>query len=79
MVGVTTPRSLAVSSFGVLETLWLGFHSQVLYDRMLEIDDPSLDNLRRAGTLKVCIADELAATEEKDERDAYRPMSLEDE
>lgn len=46
---------------------------------MLEIDDPSLDNLRNGGVLKVCIADELAAAEEKNEQDDNEPISLEDE
>ncbi|KAH0828806.1 hypothetical protein J3R83DRAFT_3254 [Lanmaoa asiatica] len=69
IVGVTAPRSLAVSSLGVLETWWLESHSQLLHDRMLEIDNPSVNNLRSAGMLGVCLADELATTKGHDEGD----------
>ena len=79
LVGVTALRSLTFSSLGVLETLWLESHSQLLHDHMLEIDDPSLDNLRSGGVLKFCIADELAAAEEKNGQDDNEPMSLEHE
>lgn len=78
IVGVSSPRSLPVSSLGVLETLWLESHSQRIHDRMLEVDDPSLDNLRRAGMFRVCLADELGVRRESDEQhDSF--LTLEDQ
>ena len=79
LVGIKAPKSLTFSSLGVLETLWLESHSQLLHDHMLEIDDPCLDNLRSGGVLKVCIADELVEAEDKNEQDDNEPMTLEDE
>jgi hypothetical protein len=46
-----------VSGVSVLETLWIAAHSQALYERMVDIDDTSLDNLRAAGMFGICIAD----------------------
>ncbi|KAF8136907.1 hypothetical protein EV363DRAFT_1155909 [Boletus edulis] len=69
MVGVTPTRPLAASSLGVLETLWLESRSQRIHERMLEVDNPSLDNLRRAGMFKVCITEELAETKESPEQE----------
>ena len=45
---------------------------------MLEVDDPSLDNLRRAGMFRVCLADELGVRRESDEQhDSF--LTLEDQ
>ncbi|KAF8552335.1 hypothetical protein OG21DRAFT_151999 [Imleria badia] len=79
LVGVTSPRSVAVSSLGVLETLWLESHSQRIHERMVEVDDPSLDNLRRVGMFKVCLADELGARKESDEQEGDFLTTLEDD
>ncbi|KAF9219704.1 hypothetical protein BS17DRAFT_769774 [Gyrodon lividus] len=57
LVGRPPRRSTSVSGVSVLETLWIAAHSQALYERMVDIDDPSLDNLRTAGMFGICIAD----------------------
>lgn len=80
MAGVTAPsRLLPVHSLGVLQSLWLGSRSKRIHERMLEVDDPTLDNLRKAGMFKICVADELATTQEHDERREIFPALLEDE
>ena len=79
MAGVTPPRLLPVHSLGVLQSLWLGSRPKRIHERMQEVDDPTLDNLRKAGMFKICVADELAMTQERDERTENSPALLEDE
>ncbi|KAF8836819.1 hypothetical protein BDN67DRAFT_973663 [Paxillus ammoniavirescens] len=57
LVGRLSRRCTSVSGVSVLETLWIAAHSQALYERMADIDDTSLDNLRAAGMFGICIAD----------------------
>ncbi|KAF9218205.1 hypothetical protein BS17DRAFT_260702 [Gyrodon lividus] len=57
LVGRPSRRSASVSGVTVLETLWIAAHSETLYERMADIDDASLDNLRAAGMFGVRIAD----------------------
>ncbi|KIJ14602.1 hypothetical protein PAXINDRAFT_12700 [Paxillus involutus ATCC 200175] len=57
LVGWPSRRCTSVSGVSVLETLWIAAHSQVLHERMADIDDASLDNLRAAGMFGICIAD----------------------
>ena len=42
------PR-VSIAGISVLETLWIAAHSWSLCERMAEVDDPSLGNLRKAG------------------------------
>ena len=60
MVGGTSSQPCAISKLGVLETLWLEAHSEVLHERMVQIKDPTMNNLRVAGMFDVCIADDVA-------------------
>ncbi|KIK92696.1 hypothetical protein PAXRUDRAFT_13082 [Paxillus rubicundulus Ve08.2h10] len=57
LVGRPSRRCTSVSGVSVLEALWIAAHSQVLHERMADIDDASLDNLRAAGMFGICIAD----------------------
>ncbi|KAF9218274.1 hypothetical protein BS17DRAFT_836668 [Gyrodon lividus] len=57
LVGRPSRRSASVSGVTVLETLWIAAHSETLYERMADIDDASLDNLRAAGMFGIRIAD----------------------
>ena len=59
MIGVTTWKHSPISELGVLETLWLEAHSETLHERMLLVRDPTLYNLRVAGMLGVCLADDI--------------------
>ena len=59
MVGVGPSTSVSLSELGVLETLWLEAHSDVLHARMCQVADPTLHNLRAAGMFGVCLADEV--------------------
>ena len=59
MVSVTSSQSSLISQLGVLETLWLEAHSKVLHERMLQVEDPTVYNLRVAGMFDVCIADDV--------------------
>ena len=59
MVGVTSSQPSAISELGVLETWWLEAHSEVLHEQMLQVEDPTVYNLRVAGMFDVCIADDV--------------------
>lgn len=59
MVGVDPPTPSAITELGVLETLWLEAHSHVLHERMLQVEDPTVHNLRVAGMFDVCLADDV--------------------
>ena len=67
MVGVTSePQPCEISELGVLETLWLEAHSEVLHERMLQVEDPTMYNLRVAGMFDVCLADDVREVLDKD-------------
>lgn len=53
---VMRPRA-SVTGISVLETLWVAGHSWTLREHMKEVDEPSLDNLRKAGMIQICIGD----------------------
>ena len=59
MIGVTPWKESPISELGVLEILWLEAHSETLHERMLLVRDPTLYNLRVAGMLGVCLADDI--------------------
>ena len=67
MIGVTSWKESAISDLGVLETLWLEAHSEILHGQMLKVHDPTLHNLRIAGVLDVCFADDIHEAQEKDD------------
>ena len=53
---VMQPRA-SVTGISVLETLWIAAHSWSLCEHMAEVNDPSLDNLRKAGKFQICLGD----------------------
>ena len=55
-----------ISELGVLETLWLEAHSEVLHERMLQVEDPTMNKLRVAGMFEVCLADDIREVVDKD-------------
>ncbi|KAG8215508.1 hypothetical protein J3R82DRAFT_9153 [Butyriboletus roseoflavus] len=46
----------SITGLSVLETLWVAAHSQTICENMVDLNDPSLDDLRRAGMFKVCLS-----------------------
>lgn len=50
------PRA-SITGTSVLETLWIAAHSQTLHEHMVEVEDPSVENLRKAGMFQVCLGD----------------------
>ena len=45
----------SITGLSVLETLWVAAHSQTLCENMADVNNPSLDHLRRVGMFKVCL------------------------
>jgi hypothetical protein len=64
-----------VSGVSVLETLWIAAHSQALYERLADVDDASLDNLRAAGMFGICIADVKAEHSKPSHQDSESDRS----
>ena len=46
---------LSITGLSVLEILWIAAHSQTLHENMANVNNPSLDHLRRVGMFKVCL------------------------
>lgn len=57
MVGFDSSTASAITNLGVLESLWLEAHSEVLHEHMMQVEDPTVHNLRVAGMFDVCLAD----------------------
>ena len=66
MVGVGSSTPSVITELGVLEALWLEAHSEVLHERMLQVEDPTVHNLRVAGMFDVCLADDVREALDKD-------------
>ncbi|KAF8126278.1 hypothetical protein EV363DRAFT_1224592 [Boletus edulis] len=49
--------SASITGISVLEILWVVSHSQTLHEHMIEIEDPSLDNLRQAGMFQISLGE----------------------
>ena len=47
----------SINGVSVLETLWISVHSQTIYEHMADIEEPSLDNLRKAGMFTIRLGD----------------------
>ena len=48
------PR-VSIAGISVLETLWIAAHSQILHECMTDVNESSVDHLRRVGMFKVCL------------------------
>lgn len=46
-----------VAGLSVLETIWILAHSKTLQEHMANIDDPSLDHLRKVCMFEICLGD----------------------
>ncbi|KAF8546560.1 hypothetical protein OG21DRAFT_1607730 [Imleria badia] len=66
MIGVGSWTPSAITELGVLEALWLEAHSEVLHERMLQVEDPTVYNLRVAGMFDVCLADDVREVLDRD-------------
>ncbi|KAG2344920.1 hypothetical protein BDR05DRAFT_961340 [Suillus weaverae] len=53
-----------ISNAGALQLLWLGHHSASVHEALQDVDDPTEDNLRRAGMIDVCFASTTSDEEE---------------
>ncbi|KAG2342610.1 hypothetical protein BDR05DRAFT_963797 [Suillus weaverae] len=53
-----------ISDAGALQLLWLGHHSASVHEALQDVDDPTEDNLRRAGMIDVCFASTTSDEEE---------------
>ncbi|EIW83815.1 hypothetical protein CONPUDRAFT_150871 [Coniophora puteana RWD-64-598 SS2] len=62
ITGFSTPTS-AVDSTGILEILWLSDRLPPLREGVRNVSEPTTDNLRAAGMVDVCIADEIRKEE----------------
>ncbi|KAG1744644.1 uncharacterized protein EDB91DRAFT_1246758 [Suillus paluster] len=49
---------------GALQLLWLGYHSQTVYEALEDVEHPTEANLRRAGMIDVCFAKTTSDEEE---------------
>ena len=45
----------STTGLSVLETLWIAAHFQTLCEHMADVNDPSMNELRRVSMLKVCL------------------------
>ncbi|KAG1767899.1 hypothetical protein EV702DRAFT_979800 [Suillus placidus] len=53
-----------ISNAGALQLLWLGRHSASVHEALQDVEDPTEDNLRRAGMIDVCFASITSDEEE---------------
>ena len=59
-VGMPPRRAFArpsINGISVLETLWISAHSQTIHEHIADIEEPSLDNLRKAGMFTIRLGD----------------------
>ena len=47
----------SITGMSVLETLWVTAHSWTVHEHMKEVNDPTLDNLCKAGMFEICLGD----------------------
>ena len=51
----------SINGVSVLETLWVAVHSRIIREHMADIEEPSLDNLRKAGMFMIHLGDIYAS------------------
>ncbi|KAF8132764.1 hypothetical protein EV363DRAFT_1416435 [Boletus edulis] len=64
------PRS-SINGVSVLETLWIAAHSRTIREHMADIEEPSLDNLRKAGMFTIRLGDVHASRGLVSESEAF--------
>ncbi|KAG6370615.1 hypothetical protein JVT61DRAFT_11239 [Boletus reticuloceps] len=61
----------SINGVSVLETLWIAAHSRTIRDHMADIEEPSLDNLRKAGMFTIRLGDVYASRSLVSESEAF--------
>ena len=51
----------SIDGVSVLETLWVAAHSRTIREHMADVEEPSLDNLRKAGMFTIRLGDIYAS------------------
>ena len=46
-----------INGVSVLETMWVAVHSRAIREHMANVEEPSLDNLRKAGMFTIRLGD----------------------
>lgn len=62
------PNATALS---VLETIWTVAHCDTLREHMADVDNASLDHLRKACMFKICLGDIRGSWALEGEREAF--------
>ncbi|KAF8123873.1 hypothetical protein EV363DRAFT_1178868, partial [Boletus edulis] len=61
----------SINGVSVLETLWIAAHSRTIREHMADIEEPSLDNLRKAGMFTIRLGDVHASRSLVSESEAF--------
>ena len=61
----------SINGVGVLEILWISTHSQIIHEHMADIEEPSLNNLRKEGMFTICLGDIHASQVLASESEAF--------
>ncbi|KAG6370612.1 hypothetical protein JVT61DRAFT_11231 [Boletus reticuloceps] len=61
----------SIKGVSVLEMLWIAAHSQTICEHMADIEEPSLDNLRKAGMFTIRLGDIYASRVMVPESEAF--------
>ena len=51
----------SINGVSILETLWVAVHSRTIREHMADVEEPSLDNLRKAGMFTIRLGDIYAS------------------
>ena len=46
-----------INGVSVLETMWVAVHSRAIREHMADVEEPSTDNLRKAGMFMIRLGD----------------------
>lgn len=60
LTGIPTSLSQqhpSITGLSVLEILWIGAQSQTVHNYMADVNESLLNNLRRVGMFRICLAD----------------------
>ncbi|KAF8431895.1 hypothetical protein L210DRAFT_3633500 [Boletus edulis BED1] len=61
----------SINGVSMLETLWIAAHSRTIREHMADIEEPSLDNLRKAGMFTIRLGDVHASRSLVSESEAF--------
>ena len=60
-----------ITGLSVLEIIWIVAHSETLRGRMANVNNASLDNLRKVGMFELCLGDIRGSRVLEGEREAF--------